>query len=48
MQLQDYIKIMMLDFINKRSKKLNFETFDKFYLLQLIQKLWQPRSIKLV
>ena len=48
MQLQDYIKIMMLDFINKRSKKLNFETFENFYSLQLIQKLWQPRSIKLV
>ena len=27
MQLQDYIKTMMLDFINKRSKTFNFKTF---------------------
>ena len=27
MQLQDYIKTMMLDFINKRSKIFNFKTF---------------------
>ena len=32
-------KNMILDFIDKRSKKLNFETFEKFYSLQLIQKL---------
>ena len=27
MQLQDYMKAMMLDFINKRSKIFNFKTF---------------------
>ena len=26
MQLQDYIKTMMLDFVNKRSKIFNFKT----------------------
>ena len=28
MQLQDYIKTMILDFINKRIKMLNFITFE--------------------
>ena len=27
MQLQDYIKTMMLDFLSKRSKMFNFKTF---------------------
>ena len=35
MQLQDYIKTMMLDFINKRSKMFNFKTF-KIVLLATI------------
>ena len=39
MQLQEYIKTMMLDFINKRSEMFNF----KMLLLATIQKLWQPR-----
>ena len=35
MQLQDYIKTMMLDFINKRNKMFNFKTF-KIVLLATI------------
>ena len=35
MQLQDYIKLMMLDFINKTSKMFNFKTF-KIVLLATI------------
>ena len=35
MQLQDYIKTMMLDFINKRSTMFNFKTF-KIVLLATI------------
>ena len=35
MQLQDYIKTMMLDFIKKRSKMFNFKTF-KIVLLATI------------
>ena len=35
MQLQNYIKTIMLDFINKRSKMFNFKTF-KIVLLATI------------
>ena len=41
MQLQDYIKTTMLDFINKRS--LILKLLKQFYWLQLIQTFWQPR-----
>ena len=33
MQLQDYIKTMMVEFINKRSKMFNFKTLKYFYWL---------------
>ena len=40
MLLQDYMKTMMLHFINNRSKMFNFETVNYwYYWLQLIQKL---------
>ena len=37
MQLQDYIKIIMLDLTNRRIKKFNFKRFKQSYWLQLIQ-----------
>ena len=48
MQLQDYIRAMMSDFVNKRSKMFNFKTFKIFLLATINQKLWQPRSLKLL
>ena len=39
MQLQDYIKTMMLDFINNRSKMYNFKTFKVVLLATINSKI---------
>ena len=39
MQLQDYIKSMMLYFINKRSKMFNFKTFGIVLLATINSKI---------
>ena len=48
MQLQDYIKTMMLDFINKRSKMFNFKILKQFSrsikLVQLLLKIYDQRK----
>ena len=48
MQLQDYIKTMMLDFINKRSKMFNIKILKQFSrsikLVQLLLKIYDQRK----
>ena len=39
MQFQDFIKAMMLDYINKRSKMFNFKAF-KIVLLAVINNFY--------
>ena len=50
MQLQDYIKTMMLDFINKRSKTFNFKTFKVVLLtttcIAATKDLWSKKTTR--
>ena len=39
MQLQDYIKTMMLDFINKKNKMFNLKTFEIVLLATIHSKI---------